>query len=52
MEMRQVTEGEAIYYIGTVSITGNEILVFDIKAQPEGEALTLAAKFTREFFTD
>ena len=52
MEVRQVTEGEAIYYIGTVSITGNEILVFDITAQPEGESSALTAKFTREFFSD
>lgn len=52
MEVRQVTEGEAIYYIGTVSISGSEILVFDIKAQPENEATPFEVKFKREFFAD
>jgi hypothetical protein len=52
MEVRQVTEGEAIYYIGTVSISGSEILVFDIKALPENEATPLEVKFKREFFAD
>lgn len=52
MEMRQVTEGEAIYYIGTTSISGSEILVFDIKAAPEGETTPFEVKFKREFFAD
>lgn len=52
MEVRQVTEGEAIYYIGTVPISGNEILVFDIKALPENESTPFEVKFKREFFTD
>ena len=37
MEMRRVSEGEAIYYIGEVSISGAEILVFDIAVTPHGE---------------
>lgn len=52
MEMRQVTEGEAIYYIGTASISASEILVFDIKATPEGESSPLEVKLKREFFAD
>jgi hypothetical protein len=52
MEVRQVTEGEAIYYIGTASISSGEILVFDIKATPEGESAPFEVKFTREFFVD
>ena len=52
MEVRQVTEGEAIYYIGTVAISGNEILVFDIKALPENEATPFEVKLKREFFAD
>jgi len=52
MEVRQVTEGAAIYYIGTVSISGSEILVFDIKVLPENEATPLEVKFKREFFAD
>jgi len=52
MEMRQVTEGEAIYYIGTAPISADEILVFDIKATPDGEPSPFEVKFKREFFAD
>jgi len=52
IDIRQVTEGEAIYYIGEVSIGDSEILVFDIKAQPENETSAFAVKFKREFFSD
>ena len=38
IEMRRVSEGDAIYYIGEVSISGAEILVFDISVTPTGEA--------------
>ena len=52
LEMRRITEGTAVYYIGEVSISGSEILVFDIKATPTGETQAFTAKFQREFFTD
>jgi hypothetical protein len=52
LEMRRVTEGTAIYYIGEVSISGSEILVFDIKATPPGAAEAFTVKFKREFFAD
>jgi hypothetical protein len=52
MEVRQVTEGEAIYYIGEVPISGSEILVFDIKAVPENTNTPFEVKFKREFFSD
>ena len=50
IEMRRVSEGEAIYYLGEVSISGQEILVFDISATPTGEAAPLKVKLQREFF--
>jgi Domain of unknown function (DUF4426) len=49
MELRRISEGEAIYYIGEVSIGGAEILVFDIAVTPAGEAAPLTVKFKREF---
>jgi hypothetical protein len=51
IEMRRVSEGEAIYYIGEVSISGAEILVFDIAVTPTGEATPLRVKLKREFFS-
>jgi hypothetical protein len=50
IEMRRVSEGDAIYYIGEVSISGAEILVFDISATPTGEAAPFKVKLQREFF--
>jgi hypothetical protein len=50
IEMRRVSEGDAIYYIGEVSISGAEILVFDISATPSGEGAALKVKLQREFF--
>lgn len=50
MDMRRISEGEAIYYIGEVGISGTEILVFDISVVPSGEASPMKVKFKREFF--
>jgi hypothetical protein len=52
IQMRRISEGNAIYYIGEVAISGNEILVFDIKATPTNEANAITAKLKREFFID
>jgi Domain of unknown function (DUF4426) len=49
LEMRRVSEGDAIYYIGETSIAGAEILVFDINVTPEGESRPLEVKLKREF---
>ena len=50
MEIRRLSEGDAIYYIGEVSISGAEILVFDITVTPAGETTPLRVKFKREFY--
>ncbi len=52
VELRRVNESDAIYYIGEVSISGNEILVFDVKVTPANDTRVLELKFKREFFTD
>ena len=36
--MRQIDEGNAIYYIGEVAIANRETLVFDISVRPEGSS--------------
>ena len=51
MDVRRISEGEAIYYIGEVSITGTEILVFDISVTPKGEKNPFKVKLKREFFS-
>lgn len=52
IEMRRVSEGEAIYSIGEVSISGTEILVFDINVTPQGETAPFNVKLKREFVAD
>jgi|ADGO01.1.fsa_nt_gi hypothetical protein len=52
LEMRRVSEGEAIYYIGEVSISGHEILVFDISVTPSGESTPIEVKLKREFYSN
>jgi hypothetical protein len=52
LEMRRVQEGDSVYFIGEVGISGNEILVFDIDAKPRDGSGTYAVKFKREFFAD
>lgn len=52
IQMRRVSEGEAIYSIGDVSIAGTEILVFDIKVTPEGESEPFNVKLKREFVSN
>lgn len=50
--MRQINEGDAIYYIGEVGIENRETLVFDISVTPEGAPQAADVRFKREFFTD
>ncbi len=50
--MRQIDEGEAIYYIGEVAIANRETLVFDISVTPDGSDQTSDVRFKRQFFTD
>lgn len=50
--MRQIDEGEAIYYIGEVAIANRETLVFDISVMPDGSDRASDVRFKREFFTD
>ncbi len=50
--MRQINEGEAIYYIGEVGIENRETLVFDISVTPAGKTQAAEVRFKREFYTD
>ena len=50
--MRQINEGDAIYYIGEVAIANRETLVFDISVTPEGSNQSSDLRFKRQFFTD
>jgi hypothetical protein len=50
--IRQVTEGDSIYYIGEVTIANRETLIFDISVTPDGAEKASEVRFKRQFFTD
>jgi hypothetical protein len=52
LQLRRIVEGESVYFIGEVGITGNEILVFDIEASPADESGTYKVQLVREFYAD
>ncbi len=47
--IRELREGDAIYYIGDVPIATNETLTFTIDATPVNETRRLSVKFQRDF---
>ncbi|MDH3532948.1 MAG: DUF4426 domain-containing protein [Gammaproteobacteria bacterium] len=50
--MRQINEGDAIYYIGETPVANRETLIFDISVTPEGVKQASAVRFKRQFYTD
>ena len=52
LAMRRVQEGPAVYFIGEVGISGEEILVFNIDVEPATGGEKRTVQFKREFFGD
>jgi hypothetical protein len=52
VNMRTITEGKSIYYIGETPIANREILIFDISVIPEGVDTATDIRFKRQFFTN
>lgn len=50
VDMRLITEGEAMYYIGELNVANAELLIFDISATPEGESGVLTVHYKKQFF--
>lgn len=49
LQMRRITEGSSVYFIGEVGISGTEILVFNIEASPLDGTGKYSVQFKREF---
>lgn len=52
LNLREVHEADAIYYIGTFLVRNGETLNFHIDVKPEGESKYSPAAFSEEFFVD
>ena len=50
--MRQINEGDAIYYIGITPVANRETLIFDLSITPEGSSTAHEVRFQRQFYTD
>lgn len=52
LEMKEVTEQNAIYYLGELPFSNEETLTFDIQVVPEGEKIVRNIQFKQQFFVD
>ena len=50
LRMREVREGDAIYYLGEARTSGRETLSFDLSVTPEGAERPIRTVFRQEFF--
>ncbi len=50
--MRQINEGDAIYYIGITPVANRETLIFELSITPEGSSQAHEVRFQRQFYTD
>jgi len=51
LEFKEITEGNAIYYLAETKISDGEFLKFDLKIIPEGETRAARLRFDKRFFT-
>ncbi|MDA8384032.1 MAG: DUF4426 domain-containing protein [Betaproteobacteria bacterium] len=49
IDMREVKEAHAIYYLGTFHISRPETLTFHVNVTPHGKTQAYQVKFTRDF---
>ena len=50
--MRKVEQGEAIYYLGELSVNNRETIIFDISVTPAGSEDTFEVRTKRIYHTD
>lgn len=50
--MRKVEQGEAIYYLGELSVNNRETIIFDISVTPAGSEDAFEVRTKRIYYTD
>ena len=50
LDVREIREGDAIYYIAETDIVNAESLVFTVEATPESESEPMRVSFQKQFF--
>ena len=51
ISMREIREGNAIYYIGEFGVANEETLNFNVRARPQGSQETVEVRFSQDFYT-
>jgi hypothetical protein len=51
IRMREIREGNAIYYIGEFGVANEETLNFTVLARPQGSQETVEVRFSQDFYT-
>jgi hypothetical protein len=52
VNIREIREENAIYYIADMPVSNSETLVFTVDVTPINETSRFSVRFTRQFFTD
>lgn len=52
LDVRELSEQGAIYYIAEMIVNNEETLEFDLNITPEGESVALRFLFRQQFFTE
>ncbi|MFO7594574.1 MAG: DUF4426 domain-containing protein [Pseudomonadota bacterium] len=52
LEMQEIREGTAIYYLAEIPIVDKQRLTFEIRVIPEGEEIARSLSFERQFFVN
>ncbi len=50
--VREINEGDAIYYIGETTVADSETLIFTVNATPADEPDPFTVRFQKQFFVD
>lgn len=50
--VREIDEGDAIYYIGETTVADSETLIFTVNAMPADEPDPFTVRFQKQFFVD
>ncbi len=52
LTLREIAEGDAVYYIGEVPVSSGETLIFTVDATPMNESSRFSVRFMKQFFGD
>jgi hypothetical protein len=52
IELKQIVEKQAIYYIGDFPVVNREIVNFNLEVTPEGQERPIVARFSQQFYID